>query len=147
MLADRVAARVNVDPYGELPMANPSSALGSGFALSVKPEFLMPGAREHLTLPSCGTTRDWRSGRRAPRGRPAGLKVAAPPEAGLENRLGYINRTSAAAALASRTAHRIPTMPSKVPTATTLTRLPAARTLDLPSPSPHAQLRRALPLA
>lgn len=42
---------------------------------------------------------------RASRG--AGLKVAAPPSGGRENLDGYTNGTSAAAALASRTCHRI----------------------------------------
>ena len=44
--ADRATARVNVDPYGARRMTNPSSALGPGFALSVKPDVLLPGARE-----------------------------------------------------------------------------------------------------
>ncbi len=102
--ADRTAARVNVDPYGELRMSNPSSALGPGFALSVKPDLLMPGAREHL--------RFWRTlshieVRPAGPARGAGLRVAAPPQGARENLDGYTNGTSAAAALASRTAHRI----------------------------------------
>jgi hypothetical protein len=101
---DRLAAaRVNVDPYGELPMPNPSSALGPGFALSVKPDFLMPGAREHLRFVR---THPLEVRPTAP-ARSAGLRVAAPPRAGRENSDGYTNGTSAAAALASRTAHRI----------------------------------------
>jgi hypothetical protein len=48
--ADRLAARYNIDPYPDLIMPNPSSALGPGFALSVKPDILMPGAREHLRV-------------------------------------------------------------------------------------------------
>jgi hypothetical protein len=102
--AERVTARVNVDPYGELSMANPSSALGPGFALSVKPDFLMPGAREHLRFVRNHPRLEFR-----PAGptRSAGLRVAAPPQAGRENLDWYTNGTSAAAALASRTAHRI----------------------------------------
>jgi hypothetical protein len=42
-----------------------------------------------------------------PPGRGAGMKVAAPPKGGRENFEGYSNGTSAAAALASRTCHRI----------------------------------------
>jgi len=102
--ADRAAARVNVDPYGELRMANPSSALGPGFALSVKPDILMPGSRERLrVIRSHGYIEV------APAGasRSAGLKVAAPPKGGREDVDGFTNGTSAAAALASRTAHRI----------------------------------------
>lgn len=41
--ADRRLGRVNVDPYPQWRAANPSSALGPGFALSVKPDILMPG--------------------------------------------------------------------------------------------------------
>jgi hypothetical protein len=97
-------ARSNVDPYPDLLMANPSSALGPGFAHSVKPDILMPGAREHLhpirsdphvkVCPALAS-------------RAAGLKVAAPPRDGREDIEGYSGATSAATALASRTCHRI----------------------------------------
>lgn len=46
--SDKGGASTNIDPYGAISMANPSSALGPGFALSVKPDILLPGAREHL---------------------------------------------------------------------------------------------------
>jgi hypothetical protein len=101
--SDRLVARVNVDPYGELQMANPSSALGPGFALSVKPDFLMPGAREHVRM----VRNQPLAVKPAAAGRAAGLRVAAPPRDGRENLVGFTNGTSAAAALASRTAHRI----------------------------------------
>jgi len=103
-IADRATARVNVDPYGKYTMANPSSALGPGFALSVKPDVLMPGGHEHLRLVS---SHDPFTVRPAQPARAAGLRVAAPPRGGQENHDGYTNGTSAAAALASRTAHRI----------------------------------------
>lgn len=102
--ANRASARAIVDPYGDLLMSNPSSALGPGFALGVKPDILMPGARErlrfvrndqHIYVEPAGPTRA------------AGLKVASPPRGGRENVDGYTNGTSASAALASRTAHRI----------------------------------------
>jgi hypothetical protein len=102
--AARVAARVNVDPYGVRPMANPSSALGPGFALSVKPDLLMPGGREHLRFSRNHVHVEMRP---AAASRTAGLRVAVPPRDGRENIDGYTNGTSAAAALASRTAHRI----------------------------------------
>jgi hypothetical protein len=102
--AERAAARVNVDPYGELRMANPSSALGPGFALSVKPDILMPGSRERLrVIRSHGYIEVTPAGA----SRSAGLKVAAPPKGGREDVDGFTSGTSAAAALASRTAHRI----------------------------------------
>jgi hypothetical protein len=46
--ADRALARALVDPFPDHLMANPSSSLGPGFAQSVKPDILMPGAREHM---------------------------------------------------------------------------------------------------
>jgi hypothetical protein len=101
--ADRRAAAANVDPYN-LPMANPSSALGPGFALSVKPDLLMPGSREHLRVVDSHAHIEVRPAGPA---RAAGLKVAAPPRGGPENRDGFTSGSSAAAALASRTAHRI----------------------------------------
>ncbi len=102
--ADRRLARTNVDPFPSHRAANPSSALGPGFALSVKPDILMPGGREHL--------RPVRIDRHiyvrpAPAGRSAGLKVAGPPIGGREATEAYTGGTSAAAALASRTCHRI----------------------------------------
>ena len=102
--AARAAARVNVDPYGVRPMANPSSTLGPGFALSVKPDLLMPGGREHLRFSRNHFHVEMRP---AAASRTAGLRVAAPPRDGRENIDGYTNGTSAAAALASRAAHRI----------------------------------------
>ena len=102
--ADRVLARVVIDPYSELRVSNPSSALGPGFATSVKPDILMPGAREHLRVvgndPHVVVKPSGPS-------RAAGLKVAAPPVDGRENQEGYTNGTSAATALASRICHRI----------------------------------------
>lgn len=100
----RTTAYVNVDPYGTLVTANPSSALGPGFGNSVKPDVLLPGSREHLTLVTSGSRLNVRPG--AP-SRAGGLKVAAPPDAGQENQFGYTGGTSAASALAARTAHRI----------------------------------------
>jgi hypothetical protein len=102
--ADRLTARLNVDPYPDVAMSNPSSALGPGFALSVKPDFLMPGARERLRV-----IRNDAYIEVDPAGpsRSAGIKVAAPPRDGRENVDGFTNGTSAATALASRTSHRI----------------------------------------
>lgn len=102
--ADRALARALVDPFPEHDAANPSSSLGPGFARSVKPDILMPGAREHMQVVRNHTHIEVRPGT-ASRG--AGLKVAAPPVGGRENLDGYTNGTSAAAALASRTCHQI----------------------------------------
>ncbi|CCW18785.1 hypothetical protein EBBID32_31400 [Sphingobium indicum BiD32] len=101
---DRHLARGNVDPYPDFRSPNPSSTLGPGFAKSVKPDILMPGAREHLRFVR---TDDHLFVTPAGPGRAAGLKVAAPPARGIENAESYTNGTSAATALASRTCHRI----------------------------------------
>lgn len=101
---DRRTARVNIDPYPAVHIANPSSALGPGFARSVKPDFLMPGAKEHLVVVLSDGHIEVNP---ASPGRYAGLRVAAPPVSGSENAVGYTSGTSAATALGSRTAHRI----------------------------------------
>ena len=97
---DRRMARANVDPFPQTAMSNASSALGPGFANSVKPDLLLPGAKEHLTTSTSGAGLSVRptSGMR-----PYGLKVAAPPRSGSNNWEHYTSGTSAAAALASRT--------------------------------------------
>lgn len=101
----RSTARTTVDPYPDLRIANPSSALGPGYAGAVKPDVLMPGARERLrVVRSDGVAI---SVVPAPATHSAGLKVAAPSRIGQENYESYINGTSAAAAMASRTCHRI----------------------------------------
>ncbi|CAN5446910.1 hypothetical protein BH11PSE5_BH11PSE5_26490 [soil metagenome] len=102
--ADRALARALVDPFPNYDTANPSSSLGPGFARSVKPDILMPGAREHMQVVRNHAHIEVRPGT-ASRG--AGLKVAAPPVGGRENLDGYTNGTSAAAALASRACHQI----------------------------------------
>ncbi|NPD15115.1 S8 family peptidase [Xinfangfangia sp. D13-10-4-6] len=106
-ITDRAAARANVDPYPVLDTSNPSSALGPGFAGAVKPDLLMPGAREHLRVVASGAGGAIRVSPGRP-GRGAGLRVASPPSGqGLEGSESYTNGTSAATSIASRTAHRI----------------------------------------
>jgi hypothetical protein len=102
--AERRGAVGRVDPFHPMVTANPSSSLGPGFANSVKPDILMPGSREHLTMVASGARLAVRPTGGA---RPHGLKVAAPPRAGGSNWEHYTCGTSAASALASRTAHRI----------------------------------------
>lgn len=105
-VTERGAATVNIEPYSGLVLANPSSAMGPGFAKSVKPDLLYPGSRELLNVVGSGADAlRVKPPHRAIRA--SGLKVAAPPRGGIEVALGYTNGTSAAAALASRTAHRI----------------------------------------
>jgi hypothetical protein len=77
--ADRQVARANVDPYPKRRMSNPSSRLGSGFANSVKPDILMPAAREHLRTLRSGSALEVVPAKAS---RAFGLKVAAPPTPG-----------------------------------------------------------------
>ena len=103
--AERRMAALNIDPYPGLHNANPSSALGPGFANSVKPEIIFPSGREPLRVTGNGASIVVQPPGLAMRS--AGLKVAAPPLQGNEAAEGFSNGTSAATALASRTAHRI----------------------------------------
>ena len=96
----RQQARLNIDPYKGLILSNPSSALGPGFARSVKPDLLMPGAKEHLSVNAAGKTI---SVSPCPPARAHGLRVAAPQE----NTEHYSGATSGATALASRACHQI----------------------------------------
>ena len=102
--ADKRMARASVDPFSEIAMCNSSSALGPGFAGSVKPDVLLPGAKERLVLSASGGGLSVR-----PTGgmRPHGLKVAAPPRDGTDGWEHYTCGTSAAAALASRLSHQV----------------------------------------
>lgn len=102
---DRRLSGYNIDPFPFLRTSNPSSALGPGFANSVKPEIILPGGREALNVVGSGASLTVRPVSAASRA--AGLKVAAPPVQGIERAEGYTNGTSAATALAARTAHRI----------------------------------------
>ena len=102
--ANRRTARTSIDPFPNLTISNPSSALGPGFANSVKPDILMPGAKEYVSFVTSGTSLSIKPSGAA---RAHGLKVAAPPRDGNENFEHFINGTSAAAALASRTCHLI----------------------------------------
>lgn len=98
------SSTINVDPFPNITITNPSSALGPGFAKSVKPDILMPGAKEHVNFVASGNTLSIRPSIPS---RAHGLKVASPPRNGRENIEGYTSGTSAAAALASRTCHQI----------------------------------------
>lgn len=95
----RLATAHRLDPYPGIRMVNPSSALGPGFARSVKPDVVMPGGREHLVPRASNPVVRAEPAQPA---RLAGLKVAAPPD-----REGWTGATSAAAAQASRLAHRV----------------------------------------
>ncbi len=98
------SATLNVDPFPNITITNPSSALGPGFAKSVKPDILMAGAKEHVNFVTSGNTLTIRPSNPSPS---HGLKVASPPRNGRENIEGFTSGTSAATAIASRTCHQI----------------------------------------
>jgi hypothetical protein len=103
--AYRATARNSIEAYPDIGTANPSSALGPGYGAAVKPDILMPGSREHLLM--LGNTRGLLRVKPSGPSRAAGLRVAAPPRSTDEQFEFYTSGTSAAAALASRTCHRI----------------------------------------
>lgn len=83
---------------------NITSAMGLGHRKVVKPDIFMPGGRELFSVASAG---DGLSIRNVPPGRLYGLKVAIPDGGGKLDQEGLTAGTSPAAALASRTAHRL----------------------------------------
>lgn len=103
--AARAASMALIDPFPSTMMCNPSSTLGPGYGGAVKPDLLMAGGRERLSVLRTGP-----EGITVGPGRPSrsnGLKVAAPPFGGQENAEAYTTGTSAAAALISRTCYRV----------------------------------------
>ena len=91
------------EPY-EHAGPNITSAVGLGHRKVVKPDIFMPGGRELFSIVSTG---DMLSIRHAPPGRLYGLKAAIPDAGGRLDQEGLTAGTSAAAALASRAAHRL----------------------------------------
>ena len=83
---------------------NLTSAMGLGHRKVVKPDIFMPGGRELFSIVSTG---DKLRIRHVPSGRLYGLKAAIPDAGGRLDQEGLTAGTSAAAALASRAAHRL----------------------------------------
>lgn len=107
---DRAAAGALGNP-GILPFAaansfpNLSSAPGPGYGRSIKPDVLMSGGQE-LVLPTLGGTGV--SVRPLKLNKPFGLKAASPYSGnGSYSSVSYVGQTSTAAAIATRTAHRL----------------------------------------
>ena len=92
-----------VDPYETRELPNVSSSLGLGHRKVVKPDILLPGGREHLQFLASGNALDVvpESGGRS------GLRGASPDAAGNLDRTCLTMGTSAATAMATRTAHLI----------------------------------------
>ncbi|WP_314103859.1 S8 family peptidase [uncultured Stenotrophomonas sp.] len=101
----RSRSSVLIDPYASLLICNPSSTLGPGYSNAVKPDVLMPGGKERVSVIRSDDQGIWVEP--GGPGRSNGLKVARPPVAGVEASEGYTTGTSASAALVSRTCHRI----------------------------------------
>ena len=92
-----------VDPYATNELPNVSSALGLGHRKVVKPDIHLPGGREHLRFRASGgglVVMPETGGR-------SGLRAAAPDTAGNRDRTRLTMGTSAATALATRSAHMI----------------------------------------
>ncbi len=83
---------------------NISSAMGLGHNRVVKPDIFMPGGREYVRTVSVGGGLIVKA---AEPGRVYGLKAAVPDEDGRLDREGLTAGTSAATALATRSAHRL----------------------------------------
>src|SRR4029077_3476499 len=95
-----------VDPFDDLRLPNPSSALGLGYRRAVKPEIYLPGGCEYLRMKRSGDRVEVGFG---PPQRLYGLSAAAPDTSGQgrADHLALSDGTSSATALATRAAHRI----------------------------------------
>ena len=92
-----------VDPFATHELPNVSSALGLGHRKVVKPDIHLPGGREHLRFQATGEALVV-----APEsGGRSGLKAASPDATGNRDRMRLTRGTSAATALATRSAHLI----------------------------------------
>ena len=83
---------------------NITSAMGLGHRKVIKPDIFMPGGRERFSMASAGMGLSIRP---ALPGRLFGLRVAIPDAGGRLDQEGLTAGTSAAAALATRAAHRL----------------------------------------
>ena len=94
---------VAVDPYATSELPNVSSGLGLGHRKVVKPDIHLPGGREHLRFRASdeGLVVIPEAGGRS------GLRAASPDATGNLDRTVLSTGTSAATALATRTAHLI----------------------------------------
>lgn len=93
-----------LDPLGDGPGPNPTSAAGLGYRKVIKPEIMVPGGRELVREIS---SEDGPAVQVARPGRFFGLRAAAPSDDGDLRREGPSTGTSAATALATRAACRL----------------------------------------
>ena len=103
---DAVQARPSSSSYRPYVDDGPNitSAMGLGHNRVVKPDISMPGGKEHLLPVSVGSGLVVNAARP---GRLYGLKAAVPDSGGLLDQEGLTDGTSAATALATRSAHRL----------------------------------------
>jgi Subtilase family len=100
----RPISRFILDPFSGADLPNISSALGLGHRKVIKPDLCLPGGREHVSFQATGTELVIRT---VDPGRSHGLKAAIPDAGGGLDKEGLTGGTSAAAALATRAAHRL----------------------------------------
>ena len=93
-----------VAPLGDGAGPNVTSAMGLGYRKVVKPDIMMPAGRELVRMTTSGGEPALAA---TEAGRFFGLRAAAPGEGGDLAREGSAGGTSAAAALATRSAHRL----------------------------------------
>lgn len=103
---NRPASPLDVDPFGDDQLPNPSSALGLGFRRTVKPDLYLPGGREHFRMRRSGGGVEAGFGQTQ---RLFGLNAATPDpsQQGRLNQTALSDGTSSATALATRAAHQI----------------------------------------
>lgn len=102
--SDPLPSHITYAPYNN-GGPNISSALGLGYLKTIKPDIYMPGGRERFLVMS--NSKKGLEIRPVKSERLYGLKAAIQDERGLLNQLGLASGSSAAAALATRSAHRI----------------------------------------
>jgi hypothetical protein len=98
------ASGLALPPYQNGSLPNVTSAMGLGHRKVIKPDIFLPGGRELVSAQASGGGLTIRP---AMPGRIYGLKAAIPDAGGLLDQEGLSAGTSAAAALATRAAHRL----------------------------------------
>ena len=125
---------LSINPHENPFLPNMSSALGTGFKRSVKPEILVPGGAEYISASRTNAPIEVRP--TAPPGKNFGIGVASPDTSGQTNCRANMSGTSVATALATHNSLRILEMLRELPN-----EAPHPRADD---PSFHAVILKAL---
>ncbi len=104
---------LSINPHENPFLPNMSSALGTGFKRSIKPEILVPGGAEYISASSTNAPIKVRP--TAPPGSNFGIGVASPGPTGQTNRSANMSGTSVATALATHNSLRILQMLRELP--------------------------------